>query len=72
MELLGGLYLQTESQFINSTERRLIILHQEWGRTTQTGRWRKEDTKANNDDIKDMNSAYFGVVEMIHSSPSQL
>lgn len=29
------------------------------------------ETKANSDNVKDMNSAYFGVVEMIHASPSQ-
>lgn len=29
------------------------------------------ETKANSDNVKDMNSAYFGVVEMIHTSPSQ-
>lgn len=64
MELLTGLYVQTESQFNNRTERRLIILHQEWGRT-QNGRWRKAETKANSDNVKVVNRAYFGV-EKIH------
>lgn len=36
-----------------------------------TGRWRKAETKANSDNVKDMNSAYFSAVEMIHASPSQ-
>lgn len=29
------------------------------------------ETKANSDNVKDTNRAYFGVVEMIHTSPSQ-
>lgn len=58
MELLE---VQTESQFNNSTEWRLIILNQERGRTRRTGRWRKAETKPNSDKVKDMNSAYFVV-----------
>lgn len=67
MELLGGLYGQTENQFNNRTEVRLIILHQERGRKPRVGRWREAtETKANSD-----NHAYFGVVELIPTSPSQ-
>lgn len=41
----------------------------------KASRWQMEksyrETKGNSDNVKDMNSAYFGVVEMIHTSPSQ-
>lgn len=73
MKLLGSLYVQTESRFNNRTELRLIILRQDRGKKAWSWQMEKSyrETKANSDSVKGTNSAYFSVVELIHTSHSQ-